>query len=359
MTQTNTSQSEMMQAVILHGKEDARLETVPVPLVSEGEVRVRIDTALTCGTDVKVYRRGYHAMMLTPPIRFGHEFAGTVEKVGEGVTEWKVGQRVVSANSAPCGDCFYCVRNLPELCEDLLFLNGAYAGAITVPARIVQKNLYAVPENLPLSSAAFTEPLACVVRGMEEMPVQRGEMVIVLGAGPIGLCFVRLCARAGAKVLLVGRRKERLALGAELGAEEVFDAQKIADSEIVALLKSRTEGGRGADKVIEAVGQPAQWETAIALGRKAATISLFGGCPSGTSIRVDTHRLHYEETTLKGTFHHTPSAFHHALQLISSGQVPAEKFISAHAPLSELPSLLADLAQGKSNAIKYAIHPNA
>ena len=347
--------TETMQAVILHGKEDARLETVSLPEVNSGEVRVRIETALTCGTDVKVFRRGYHAMMLRPPIRFGHEFAGTIEAVGEGVTDWSIGQRVVAANSAPCGECYYCRKKLFELCEDLLFLNGAYAEAITVPARIVQKNLYVVPDELPLASAAFSEPLACVVRGMDEVPIEPGETVIVLGAGPIGLLFVRLCALAGANVILVGRRQSRLALGAELGASETFDEREISENELVPLLKSRTEGGRGADKVIEAVGQPAAWETAVALGRKAAVISLFGGCASGTTLTVDTHRIHYEELTLKGTFHHTPTTFRRALELIATGAVPAEKFISAHAPLADLPALLAELAHGKSEAIKYAV----
>ncbi len=350
-------EASTMKAVILHGKEDARLETVSVPPVSPGEVRVTIHTALTCGTDVKVYRRGYHAMMLRPPIAFGHEFAGIIEAVGEGVTGWKSGDRVVSANSAPCGECFYCRKQLPELCEDLLFLNGAYAEKITVPARIVEKNLYRVPASLSLEEAAFAEPLACVVRGMDEVPVERGETVVVLGAGPIGLCFVRLCALAGARVLLAGKRRERLELGERLGASETFDAAEFETSDLIAQLKSRTEGGHGADKVIEAVGLPSAWETAIALGRKASIISLFGGCPAKTSVQVDTHRIHYEELTLKGTFHHTPSAFRRALELIAGGQVPAHEFISARASLAELPTVLADLAGGKSRAIKAAISP--
>lgn len=344
-----------MLAGVLYGKEDVRIERVPLPNAGAGEVRVRIGAALTCGTDVKVYRRGYHARMIQPPAVFGHEMAGTIEAVGEGMADWKVGQRVVIANSAPCGVCFYCRRNHTELCEDLLFLNGAYAEAITVPARVAQKNMLLLPDHVSFEEAALTEPLACVVRGMEEMPVESGETVIVLGLGPIGLGFVALCKLAGARVLAVGRHAARLELAAQLGAEEVFEEREITD--VVNTLRSRTEEAQGADKVIEAVGIPQAWETAIALARKAATVSLFGGCPADTSIRVDTHRIHYDELTLKGTFSHTPATFRKSLQLIADGSVPARKFIQQRAPLAELPAVLASLAHGSNSAVKTCIVP--
>ncbi len=344
-----------MLAGVLYGKEDVRVERVPVPDVGMGEVRVRIGAALTCGTDVKVYRRGYHARMIQPPAIFGHEMAGTIEAIGAEVDGWHIGQRVVIANSAPCGICFYCRRNHTELCEDLLFLNGAYAETITVPARVVQKNLLPLPGHVTFEAAALTEPLACVVRGMEEMPVTAGETVVVLGLGPIGLGFVALCKLAGARVLAVGRRAERLGLAAELGADEVFDERELTDA--VATLRARTEEAQGADKVIEAVGSPQAWETAIAIARKAATVSLFGGCPANTSITVDTHRIHYDELTLKGTFSHTPATFRKALQLIADGSVPAHKFIQQRAPLSDLPTVFASLANGSNGAIKTCILP--
>lgn len=344
-----------MTAAVLYGKEDVRIEQVAIPALRPGEIRLRIGAALTCGTDVKVFRRGYHASMITPPAVFGHEFSGVIEEVGEGVEGWRVGQRVAAANSAPCGGCFYCLRNLPELCEDLLFLNGAYAETITLPSRIVAKNTYQIPDDLPFEHAAMTEPLACVVRGMEEVPVQRGETVIVLGTGPIGLMFIRLCAEAGARVLAVGRREERLRIAQRLGATETFDVRETPD--VIETLKARTEGGRGADKVIEAVGTPEAWEMAIAMARKAATVSLFGGCPANTAISVATHRIHYEEITLKGTFHHTPQTFRKALGLIASGVVPADLFLQHCAPLHELPATLSAFAAGVMPAIKVVITP--
>jgi L-iditol 2-dehydrogenase len=345
----------MMTAAVLYGKEDVRIERAPVPAVGPGEVRVRIGAALTCGTDVKVFRRGYHARMIRPPAVFGHEFAGTIDAVGEGVAEWQVGQRVVAANSAPCGDCFYCRRAAPELCEDLLFLNGAYAEAVTIPARIVAKNLYALPDSLAFAEAALTEPLACVVRGMAAVPVLRDETVVVLGLGPIGLLFVRLCVLAGGRVLAAGRRAERLALASELGAAEVFDISAVPD--ILPVLRSRTEGERGPDKVIEAVGRPEVWEQAIALVRKAGTVSLFGGCPADTFVHLDTHRVHYDELTLAGAFHHTPNTFRQALDLIVTGDVPARKFLQQEAPLTALPTILRSLVDGSNGAVKTVIHP--
>ena len=345
-----------MVAAVLYGREDVRVERIPVPDVEEGEVRVRIGAALTCGTDVKVYRRGYHARMLHPPTPFGHEFAGIIEEVGHGVTKWQVGQRVVAANSAPCGECFYCRRQLTELCEDLLFLNGAYAERITVPARIVEKNLYAIPDHLSFEEAALTEPLACVVRGMEEVPIRSGETVVVIGVGPIGLMFIRLCHQAGARVLAAGKWAGRLALALRFGAAEVFDVAEGPD--IVHRLRARTEGGRGADKVIEAVGLPEAWEQAIAIGRKGATVSLFGGCPADSVVRLDTHRVHYDEVRLAGTFHHRPHNVQDALNLIASDRVPAREFIQRREPLRVLPGILADLAAG-SGVIKTAILPSA
>jgi len=348
--------AQTMMAAVLYGREDVRIEQVPIPALGPGEVRVRIGAALTCGTDVKVFRRGYHARMIQPPALFGHEFAGVIEAVGPEAAKWRIGQRVVAANSAPCSVCFYCRRNREELCEDLLFLNGAYAETITIPARIAARNLIPLPDSLAYEEAALAEPLACVVRGMEAMPVQAGETIIVLGSGPIGLLFVRLCHLAGARVLAVGRRSARLALAEHLGADEVFDIGETPD--VVNALRERTEGGRGADKVIEAVGRPEAWEQAIALARKAGTVSLFGGCPADTAISLSTHRVHYDELTLLGTFHHTPRAFRAALELIASGQVPAQAFLQQRAPLADLPHVLSALAQGTDSAVKTVILPH-
>ena len=137
-----------MRAAVLYGKEQIRVESVPLPSMGPEDILVQVKAALTCGTDVKVFRRGYHARMIVPPALFGHELAGDIVAVGHAVTKFKIGQRVVAANSAPCKQCFYCKRNLENLCEDLLFNNGAYAEFIRIPGRIVNYNLYEIPAHL-------------------------------------------------------------------------------------------------------------------------------------------------------------------------------------------------------------------
>src|SRR5271167_3715477 len=151
-----------MTAAVLYGKEHLQIESVDVPELGPGDVLVRVRAALTCGTDVKVFRRGYHARMIQPPALFGHELAGDIVALGAGVEGFSVGQRVVAANSAPCLECFYCRRGSENLCEDLLFNNGAYAEYIRIPARIVERNLYEIPPHVSYQDAALIEPLACV-----------------------------------------------------------------------------------------------------------------------------------------------------------------------------------------------------
>src|SRR6202142_1898192 len=157
-----------MMAAVLYGRDSLRVEPVAVPPIGPGDLLVRVRVALTCGTDVKVFRRGYHARMIVPPAVFGHELAGDVVAAGANVRKFQVGQRVVAANSAPCEECFFCRRGLQNLCEDLLFNNGAYAEYIRIPARIVERNTYIIPGDVSYQDAALVEPLACVVRGLEE-----------------------------------------------------------------------------------------------------------------------------------------------------------------------------------------------
>src|SRR5580692_2189010 len=211
-----------MKAAVLYGKEDLQIESVAVPSIGDGDVLVRVQAALTCGTDVKVFRRGYHARMIVPPALFGHELAGDIVAVGKDVRNFRAGQRVVAANSAPCLQCFYCKRGNENLCEDLLFNNGAYAEYIRIPSRIVERNMHQIPAHVTYQDAALVEPLACVLRGLDETGVRPGDTVAVIGLGPIGLMFVRLAKSYGARVLALGRRKTQLDRAAAMGAEELI-----------------------------------------------------------------------------------------------------------------------------------------
>ena len=345
-----------MRAAVLHGAENVQIEHLPVPGVGPGEVRVKIAAALTCGTDAKVYRRGYHAKMIRPPAVFGHEFAGVVEALGDGTVACAdgalaQGDLVVAANSAPCGQCFHCVRGQESMCEDLLFLNGAYAEYITIPARIVSRNLWRVPRGLPAEVAALSEPLACCVKGIEDTGVKAGETVVVLGLGPIGLMMVALAAARGARVLAVGRRAARLAAAAAMGAAQTLDEAACDDlSDTIADLTD----GRGADRVVECVGLPSAWEQAISLTRRGGVCNLFGGCPAGSEVSIDCTRLHYDELTLLGSFHHTPRHIKEALDLLATGAIPADQLINDRIGLADVPDALRRMG-GRGHLIKAAV----
>jgi L-iditol 2-dehydrogenase len=350
-----------MEAAVLYGKEDLRLERVARPRAAAGEIVLKVGAALTCGTDLKVYRRGYHAMMLKPPIPFGHELAGTVVEAGEGVTRFAEGDRVVPLNSAPCDACYFCRKNQQNLCEDLLFNNGAYAEYLRVPARIVEKNTLPIPDNIPFEHAALSEPLACVVRGLEESAAQAGDSMVVIGAGPIGLMFLHAASLAGVDVIAVVKREDQVEAAQLLGARQVLRIEDGMD--VVAAARALTPNARGADVVIEAVATPMTWEGAVGMVRKGGVVNFFGGPPSGTVVALDTNRLHYGDITLKASFHHTPATSRTAFELIRSGRFQAARYITGTARLEEVPEVFGRMMTrsnpGGLRDIKTAIFPAA
>lgn len=349
---------DTMLAAVLHGSEDLRMEQIPIPHAGPGEIVVRIGAALTCGTDLKVYRRGYHAMMLKPPIVFGHELAGTVAEAGQGA-RFSLGARVLPMNSAPCDACFFCKRGQQNLCENLLFNNGAYAQYIRIPARIVEKNTLVIAPDLPLEHAALTEPLACVVHGFRESGAGADDTMVVIGAGPIGLMFIHVAQLHGVHVIAVVKREDQVTAARHFGAAEVVRITEGLDT--TAAVRALTGNFRGADVVIEAVATPATWEQSVAMVRKGGVVNLFGGPPKGTMVALDTNRLHYGDITLKASFHHTPTACRAAFNLIASGRFNAADFITRTAPLDQVPAVFARMmTRSVDNRadIKTAIFPN-
>jgi L-iditol 2-dehydrogenase len=350
-----------MLAALLYGKEDLRLEEVDVPTPAAGEVVIRVKAATTCGTDLKVWRRGGHAKMLKPPTRFGHEAAGEIVALGAGLQGWQIGDRVVANNSAPCMECFFCQKAEYSLCQNLLFNNGTFAEYLQIPAPIVEHNLLPIPPDLPYSLASMTEPLACVLHGAARSNLKPGDRVVVIGDGAIGLMFVAALARDGrqeaesrrqTEVFLFGGSDRRLEIGEQLGAAKTFNYKQVED--VPGLVKQLT-GGWGADVVIEASGVPAVWEQAIACARPGATVNLFGGCPRDTTITVNTEQLHYSELTLKGVFHNTPEYVRSALDLLASRTIPFELLVNGDRPLTDLHQVFEEMKQRQ--VIKVAITP--
>jgi len=342
-----------MMAAVLYGKEHIQVEPVAIPKIESGDILVRVKAALTCGTDVKVFRRGYHARMIVPPAVFGHELAGDVVAAGEGVNQFVIGDRVVAANSAPCNNCFFCKRGLENLCEDLLFNNGAYAEYIRIPARIVESNTYLIPANVGYQDAALIEPLACVIRGLEETAARAGDNIAIIGLGPIGLMFVKLAKLYGCRVIAVGRRPTQLDRAAALGADDLVVASD--DSNPVAAIRAMTHG-RGVDVAIEAVGKPSTWEWAVNMVRRGGMVNFFGGCPNDSTVNLDTALLHYSEITCKASFHHTPAYIRKALDLVCAGHITASFFVNREEPLANLLEVMRHLMSHNGH-LKTAILP--
>ncbi len=343
-----------MTAAVLYGKEDVKIEKVPIPRLENGEVLVKVQVALTCGTDLKVYKSGYHARMIVPPALFGHELAGVIDEVGPEVRGFRKGMRVVALNSAPCQVCFYCSRHQENLCEDLLFNNGAYAEYIRVPRRIVELNMLAIPAHISLEEAAMVEPLACVLRGLHETEVEIGDTVAVIGGGPIGLMFAHVAQAVGCNVIAVVKHEAQVAAARRMGAHDVVHLGSLKDP--VAAVRALSPGRRGTDVVIEAVGRPEAWVWATEMVRKGGTVNFFGGCGRGVKVELDTNRLHYSEVTLKATFHHTPDAVRKAFALIAEKKIRPAEYITGEAPLSSLQQVLQHMMH-RNGDIKTAIIP--
>ncbi|MEK7764730.1 MAG: alcohol dehydrogenase catalytic domain-containing protein, partial [bacterium] len=217
--------SDTMLAAALYGPGEVRIEEQPVPQPGPGEIVVRVEAALTCATDLKIFRNGRHPTLGPLPARIGHEMAGLVAKTGPGQTRFREGERVMVANSAPCDDCRACWRGQPSQCRNLMFLHGGFAQHLLVPRRIADLNVRPIPANLPYEHAALAEPLACALRGIEAAQIRPGATVVVIGGGALGLLLSRLAKRAGAQVILVGRRGDRLSLARNAyGIDETVDA---------------------------------------------------------------------------------------------------------------------------------------
>jgi L-iditol 2-dehydrogenase len=320
--------SVALRALIFHGPGDVRLEDVPDPRPGPGDVLVEVEVALTDGTDAKAFRRGHPVLLGPPPSAFGHEFCGI---------DTATGLRVVAANSAPCGQCAACRRGRETLCESLLpLLNGAYAELLLVPARIAHTNLRRVPDGVTPDVAALLEPLACCLHGVDIAGVSSGDRVAVIGVGPIGLMLCACIRDAGGVPVAVGGRRERRELAPLFGAAPGDDQ------------------GRPADVVIEAAGTPEAWVNAVEVVRPGGTVVFFGGLPSGTSVPVDARRLHYDELTLRGSFHHTPRTVRAALAFLASGAYPWERLITHEVGLDGVVSLLADPPR---DLLKAAVRP--
>ena len=347
-----------MAAAILIGPEHVEIRNVPVERPDSGEILLRVEAATTCGTDLKVFKRGRHPKMLEPPSPFGHEMAGCVAAIGRGVAGFKEGDAVVVANSAPCFLCEFCKLGKENLCADLQYLNGAFAEFIRVPQRFVERNTHLIPKNLSFEIAALTEPLGCVIHGIDSCELNRypGDFspeIIVFGAGPIGLLFVTALAMRNCKVILVDPNSNRLAVGKKMGAFKTVLIEREGNQESV--IKAATNDQKGAQIVIDATGVPQVWQNAIKCVKPGGLVNLFGGCAPGTQISIDTYLLHYQELTIKGVYHHSPKTIKCALNMLAKNDFRFKMLLSQEVPIDKTEDAL--LSMMRRETLKVVIKP--
>jgi L-iditol 2-dehydrogenase len=267
---------------------------------------------------------------------------------------WRLGIRVIAANSAPCLRCYHCRRGQENLCDDLLFNNGAYAEYMRIPGRIVRENMLEVPHAVDDHSAALVEPLACVLRGVHEMEVRTGDTAVVIGCGPIGLMFVRMLTRRGVRVIALARREGPLAVARKLGAVAAINVTETLD--VAATVRALTDENRGPDSVVEAAGNPATWEQALAMVRRGGVVNFFSGLPTGTRVEIEPASIHYSEIKVISPFHHTPRFIREAMEAIRRGDIAAHDFVTEDIRLEDLPQAF-ERMKTRSGEIKLAVRP--
>jgi L-iditol 2-dehydrogenase len=333
-----------MRRAVLHAPGDLRIEEAPVPSPAAGEVVLKVGAALTCGTDLKTWRRGHPRLPVPGP--FGHEYAGRVHAVGDRVTEFAVGDRVAGTPTGRFLVCDECTRGKPNLCGTLFDepAFGAFGEYLRIPARIVRTNLVKIPSGVKDDEAACLDPLASVVHGQAVIGPLDGATVAVIGAGATGLLHVQTAIANGAeRVIVVGRGAVRLTLAKELGAAESVDVDGPAAGEAV----RAACGGHGPDIVIEAVGNATAWRFASDVVRNGGRVLLFGGCAGGTEVAFDAEKLHYGETALFGAFHYTPADVRTALEMLQRHVVRPAPLFSVRVGLDGIENALQAMADKK------------
>lgn len=337
----------MLQAFLI---EPRRIEVreIETPHPKDGEVLIRVRSALTCGTDLKAYLRGHP--MIPMPGPFGHEFSGTIVEKGKGVRGFNEGDDIMAVHSAPCMRCLYCKKKLYNLCKEIMGTKvlGAFSEYLLLPSQVVKRNLYSKPKELSFEEAAFLEPLSCVVHGLRSIRLRRGDAVLIIGAGPIGLLHLMLLKKRGVRVAITARRRERVEIAKQLGADLAINASNLETA-----LREFTEGV-GVDVAIECTGQLEVWKNTLNYVRRGGTVILFGGVRSGTEVCYDTHRLHYDEITIKGVFHFTPDDVRMAGEILK-GMKEVSRLITSHFTLREITFAFDKLLRGEG--LKYAIIP--
>lgn len=346
-----------MKVAKFYAPGDLRLEDIDEPTVGAGEVKIRVRNCSTCGTDVKIFRSGHPNM--TPPQVMGHEIAGEIVDVGAGVEGWAPGDRVQVIAAIPDGTCEDCLAGRMTICPHQLSMGyqfpGGFAEYMIVPREVLRVDgLNRIPDGVGFAEASLAEPLACVLNGQELARVSEGDVVVIVGSGPIGCLHVRLArARGAARVILIDLNAERLAQAAALVKPDLTIVS--GETDPVAAVLDATNG-RGVDVVITAAASPTAQEQGLRMLARRGRLSLFGGlAKDAPNITVDANLVHYRELTIVGVNGSSPAHNKQALELIASGAVPVADLITHRLPLDRVLDAIDIVARGE--AIKVTIEP--
>ncbi len=341
-----------MRCAVYRGPGVIELDECPELEIGPGEVLIRVLACGVCMTDIKTVKKGHP--LIKPPCVLGHEVAGRVEEVGEGVSSVSPGDLVVAAPYVPCGVCYFCRRGQYTLCERLFehYLRpGGFAELVAAPAEIVKKGLYKIKKSVPPEVACLTEPLACCLHGIRNLGLEPADTLLIVGSGPMGLMHLLLAKSFGAaQVIVTDLLEDRLKIATELGADAAINAR----GDVQSAVREFTDG-RGADKVVVAVGVPEAISTGLASVRRGGTVLLFGGCPPGSQLTIDPNQIHYGEVTLVGSFGFTPRDFHDAARLIEEGRVRLERIVTHKAGLDRLLELVEIVS--RAEGLKAVVTP--
>ena len=348
-----------MQAAVYRGINDVRLETVPTPKIGPGELLIRVHTCGVCGTDLKKIASGSHSA----PRIFGHETSGVVAAKGAGVNHFKPGDRVVVFHHIPCGNCFYCERKTFAQCETYKKVGctagfepsgGGFAEYVRVMDWIVERGTVPIPDKVSFEQACFVEPVNTCIKGIERLHLAKGESVLVIGQGSIGILLAALAKRAGARVITSDLHDQRLTISKELGFEESIDASR---ADVVAGVRKLTDG-RGADAAILAVGSNGLIKTAMEVVRPGGRVLLFAQTARG-EVTIDPAAVCVDEKTLLGSYSASVDLQEASVRFVMGREMNLERLISHRFPLSQSREALELAAHPQPDSMKIVIQPGS
>ncbi|HEX4426516.1 MAG TPA: zinc-dependent dehydrogenase [Terriglobales bacterium] len=346
-----------MLAAVYHGLNDIRLETVAVPAIGVGELLVKVHTCGICGTDLKKIATGSHSA----PRIFGHETSGTVAAVGNGVKNFKPGDRVIFFHHIPCGECFYCQHKTFAQCETYKKVGvtagfepsgGGFAEYVRVMDWIVDRGTVPIPDDVSFEQACFVEPVNTCMKGIEALRLTKGETVLVIGQGPIGIILSALAQKAGASVITSDLYEQRLTISITLGLTNTVNASR---ADVVQEVRKQTEG-RGADAAILAVGGNGLIRTAMDAVRPGGRVLLFAQTVHGEAT-IDPAAVCVDEKTLLGSYSASVDLQEAAVKFVMGREMDLEKLISHRFALSDGLEALELAAHPKADSMKIVVQP--